>query len=53
MKGITKDHENITKVNQSFFFSMKDQCKKKSHYIPGHTFQIPSIGRESPVFMIK
>ena len=29
MKGITKDHESITKVFGSLFYSMKDQCKKK------------------------
>ena len=39
MKGITKDHETITKDYESLFCSMKDQCKKKfalylSSYIP-------------------
>ena len=29
MKGITKDHESITKDYESLFYSMKDQCKKK------------------------
>ena len=53
MKGITKDQETITKDYESLFCSMKDQCKKKnSHYISGHTFQFPSIGREAPAFMI-
>ena len=53
MKGITKDHENITKDYESLFDSMKDQCKKEnSHYISGHTFQFPSADRESPPFMI-
>ena len=28
MKGITKDHESITKDYESLFYSMKDQCKK-------------------------
>ena len=27
MKGITKDHESITKDYESLFYSMKDQCK--------------------------
>ena len=31
MKGITKDHKSITKDYESFFYSMKDQCKKKIH----------------------
>ena len=53
MKGITKDHENITKDYESLFYSIKDQCKKKnSYYISGHTFQFPIIGRESPPFKI-
>ena len=52
MKGITKDHETITKDYESLFCSMKDQCKKNLHYISAHTFQLPSIGRESPAFMI-
>ena len=52
MKGITKGHETITKDYGSLFCSMKDQCKKKSHDISGHTFQFPSIGWESPAFMI-
>ena len=53
MKGIMKDHENIKKDYESLFYSMKDQFrKKKSHYISGHTFQFPSVGRESPPFMI-
>ena len=29
MKWITKYHESITKDYESFFYSMKDQCKKK------------------------
>ena len=29
MKGITKDHENITKDCESLFYSIKDQFKKK------------------------
>ena len=29
MKGITKDHEAITKDYEILFYSMKDQCKKK------------------------
>ena len=28
MKGITEDHEIITKDYEIFFYSMKDQCKK-------------------------
>ena len=28
MKGITKDHESIAKDYESFFYSIKDQCKK-------------------------
>ena len=28
MKGITKDHESITKDYESLFYSMKDQYKK-------------------------
>ena len=32
MKGITKDHKSITKDYESFFYSMKDQCKKKIHF---------------------
>ena len=44
MKGIAKDHESITKDYGSLFYSMKDQCKKK--------FAFPSIGQESPAFMI-
>ena len=28
MKGITKDHESITKGYESLFCSMKDHCKK-------------------------
>ena len=52
MKGIMKDHESITKDFGSLFYSMKDQCKKNLHNISGHTFQFPSIGRESPPFMI-
>ena len=52
MKGITKDHESITKDFESLFYSMKDQWKKNSHYISGHTVQFRSIGRESPPFMI-
>ena len=52
MKGITKDHEIFRKDYESLFYSMKDQCKKISHYIAGHTFQFPSIGSESPAFMI-
>ena len=31
---------------------MKDQCRKMLHYISGHTFQLPSIVRESFAFMI-
>ena len=31
MKGITKDHESITKYYGSLFYRMKDQCKKKNH----------------------
>ena len=31
MKRITKDHKSITKDYESFFYSMKDQCKKKFH----------------------
>ena len=31
MKGITEDHQNITKDYESLFYSMKDQCKKNSH----------------------
>ena len=27
MKGITKDHESITKDYESLFYSMKDQCE--------------------------
>ena len=38
MKGITKDHEAITKDYEILFDSMKGQCKKNSHYISGHTF---------------
>ena len=39
MKGITKDNESITKDFKSFFYSVKDQCKKKltlylTPYIP-------------------
>ena len=53
MKGITKDHETITKDYEILFCSMKDKCKKKiSHYISGYTFQFPSIGQESPAFVI-
>ena len=52
MKGITKDHESITKDFKSSFYSMKDQCKKNSYYISRHTFPFPSIGRESPPFLI-
>ena len=53
MKGITKDHKSITKDYESFFYSMKDQCKKKnSRCILGHAFQFSSIGRESHAFMI-
>ena len=53
MKGIAKDHESITKYYGSLFYRMKDQCKKKkSHYIPGRTFQFSSIGRDSPAFII-
>ena len=46
MKGITEDHQNITKDYESLFYSMKDQCKKI------FTFQFFSIGQESPAFMI-
>ena len=28
MKGITKDHQSIAKDYESYFYSMKDQCKK-------------------------
>ena len=52
MKAISKDPERITKDYESLFYSMKDQCKKFSHYISGHTFQFPSIGRGPPAFMI-
>ena len=39
MKGITKDHESIRREDyESPFYSMKDQCKKSSHYISDHTF---------------
>ena len=51
MKGITKDHGSITKDQESLFYSMKDQCKKKSHYFSGHTFLFPSISRKFPPFM--
>ena len=44
MKGITKDCLSL--------YSMKAQCRKMLHYISGHTFQFPSVVRESPVFMI-
>ena len=30
MKGITKDHETITKDYEILFCSMKDKCKKKN-----------------------
>ena len=52
MKGITKDQKSITKDYENLLYSMKDQCKKFSHYISGHTFQFPSIGRGSPGFII-
>ena len=52
MKGITKDRERISKDYESLFYSMKDQCKKFSHYISGHTVQFPSIDRGPPAFMI-
>ena len=52
MKGITKDQESITKDYESLWYSMKNQCKKNSDCISGYTFQIPSIGREFPRFMI-
>ena len=52
MKGITTDHESITKDFKSLFYSMNDQYKKNSHYISGHTFQFPSTVRASPPFMI-
>ena len=51
MKGITKDHESITNDYESLFYSMIINVKKLSRYISGHTFQFPSIGRESPVFL--
>ena len=52
MKGITKNHESITKGYENLFYSMKDQCKKifalhLRPYIP-----IPSSGRESSALMI-
>ena len=28
MKGITKDHQSITKDYESLFYSMNNQCKK-------------------------
>ena len=28
MKGVTKDHQSITKDYESLFYRMKDQCKK-------------------------
>ena len=28
MKGITKDHESITKDYESLFYSVKDHCKE-------------------------
>ena len=52
MKGITKDHESIKKDYESLFTVWMINVKKFSHYISGHTFQFPSIGRESPAFTI-
>ena len=41
-KRITKDCLSLQKIN----------VKRVSHYFPDHTFQFPSIGRESAAFII-
>ena len=51
-ESITKDYESITKDYETLFYSIKDNVKKFSHYISGHTFQFPSIGRECPAVII-
>ena len=46
MKGITKDHETITKDYESLFCSMKDQCKKKFALHPRPYIPIPQYWSE-------
>ena len=52
MKGITKDHESISKDYESLFIVLKINVKKFSHYISDHTFQFPGISLGFPAFMI-
>ena len=51
-KGLRKITKALRKIVKVFFRVSKINVKKNSHYILDHTFLFPSIGRESPAFMI-